>query len=86
MWNRNNYSRKFWDNSKGKCDQGNTILDGVEFRVSKIIYEDICIKVHGLLGWGFVCPSVSLAILRSAIVANAFSSDIKTHKSKIFPW
>ena len=85
MWNPNNYSRKFWDNSKCKCDQGKAILDGIEFRVSKIIYKDICIKVHGLWGWGFVCLSVSLSILRSAIVANAFSSALKTHKSKIFP-
>ena len=61
------------------------ILDGIEFRASKIIYKDICIKVHGLWGWGFVCPSVSRSILRSAIVANAFYSDLKTHKSQIFP-
>ena len=31
-----------------KCDQGKAILDGVEFRVSKIMYKDICIKEHGL--------------------------------------
>ena len=78
MWNHNNYSRKFWDNSKCKCDQGKAILDGTEYRVSNIIYRDICIKVHGLWVWGFVCPSVS-------IVANAFSGDLKTHKSQIFP-
>ena len=85
MWNHNNYSRKFWDNSKCKCDHEKAILDGIEFRVSKIILKDICIKVHGLWGWGFVCPSVSLSILRSAIVANAFCSNLKTHKSQIFP-
>ena len=61
------------------------ILDGIEFWASKIIYKDICIKVHGLWGWGFVCPSVSRSILRSAIVANAFYSDLKTRKSQIFP-
>ena len=80
-----NYSRKFWDNSKCKCDQGKSILDGIEFRVNNIILKDICIKVHELWGWGFVCPSVSLSILRSAIVANAFSSNLKTHKSEILP-
>ena len=88
MWKNgkhNNYSRKFWDNSICKCDQGKAILDGVEFRVSKIWYEDICIKVHGHWGWGFVCQSVSLSILRSVIVANAFSSNLKTHKSQFFP-
>ena len=85
MCNHNNYSRKFWDNSKCKCDQGKAILDGIEFRVSKIILKDICIKVHGLWGWGSVCPSVSISTLRSAIVANAFSSNLKTHKSQIFP-
>ena len=85
MWNHNNYSRKFWDNSKCKCDHEKAILDGIEFRVSKIILKDICIKVHGLWGWGFVCPSVSLNILRSAIVTNAFFSNLKTHKSQIFP-
>ena len=87
MWKNvkhNNYSRKFWDNSKCKCDQGKAILYGVEFRVSKIWYEDICIKVHGLWGWGFVCQSVSLSILRSVIVGNAFSSDLKTHKVNFF--
>ena len=31
-----------------KCDQGKAILDGLEFRVSKIIYKDIYIKVYGL--------------------------------------
>ena len=31
-----------------KCDQGKTILDGIEFRVSKIIYKDICLKADGL--------------------------------------
>ena len=85
MWNHNNCSRKFWDNFKCKCDQGKAIIDVIEFRVSKIIYIDVCIKVRGLWGWGFLCPSVSLSILRSAIVANAFSSDLKTHNSQIFP-
>ena len=28
-------------------DQRKAILDGIEFRVSKMIYKDICIKVHG---------------------------------------
>ena len=28
---------------------------------------------------------LSLSILRSAIVANTFSSNLKTHKSQIFP-
>ena len=83
MWNHNNYKRKFWKNSNCKCDQEKTILDGIEFRVSKMIYKDI--KVHWLWGWGFVCSSVLLGIVRSAIVANAFSSDLKTHKSQIFP-
>ena len=90
MINRNNYSKKCWDNSKCKCDQGKAILDGTEFCVSKVIYKDICKKVHGLWGWGFLCPSVSLSILRSAIVANAFTSNLKTHKGQIFsmiaPW
>ena len=81
MWNHNNYSRKFWDNSKCKCDQGKEILDGKEIRVSKIIYKDICIKyVDFEVGvW-----SVSLSILRYTIVANAFFSDLETHKSQIF--
>ena len=83
MWNHNNYSRKFRDNSKCKCDQGMAILDGVSG--SKMIYKDICIKVHGLWDWGFIYPSVSLSILRSAIVANAFPSNLKSHKSQIFP-
>ena len=85
MWNHNNYSRKFWDNSKCKCDQRKAILNGIEFRISKMIYKHICIKVHELWGWGFVCPSVSLSILRSTNFANAFSSDLKTQKSQIFP-
>ena len=83
MWNP--HSRKFWDNSKCKCEQGNVILDGIEFRVSKIIYKDICIKVHGIWGCGFVCPSVSFSILKSAIVANAFPSNLETQKSQNFP-
>ena len=29
MWNHNNYSRKFRDNFKCKCDQGKSILDGI---------------------------------------------------------
>ena len=41
-------------------------------------------KVYGLWGWGLVCASVSLTILRSTIVANAFSSDLETHKSQNF--
>ena len=85
MWNHNNYSRKFYNNSKCKCDQGQAILDGIEFRVRKIVYKDIYIKVYGLWGWGLGCASVSLTILRSIIVANAFSSDLETHKSQNFP-
>ena len=85
MWNHNNYSRKLWDNTKCKYDQWKANLDGIEFWVSKIIYKDICIKAHGLWGWAFVCPSVSLSILRSVIVANVFSSNLKTDKSQIFP-
>ena len=84
MWNHNNYSRKFWDNSKCKCDQEKAISDGIEFQVSKIICKDISIKVHGLWGWGFACTSMSLSILRSTIVAKTFSSNLKTHKSQIF--
>ena len=76
MWNHKNYSRKFWDNFKCKCDQGKAILDGIEFWVSKIIYKDICIKVHGFWGWGFLSTSMSLSILRCAIAANAFSSNL----------
>ena len=41
-----------FENFKCKCDQGKATLDGIEFRVRKMIYEDICIKVHGLSGWG----------------------------------
>ena len=84
MWNHNNYSRNFWYNYKCKCDQGKAILDGIEFRVSKIIDKYICIKVHGLWGWGFLCASMSLSILKCTTAANAFSSDIKTHKIQTF--
>ena len=90
MWSHNNYNRKFWDNYMWKCDQGKAILDGKELWVSKIIYKDICIKEHGIWGCGFVRTSISLSILRSTTVANAFSSDLETHKSQIFlmiaPW
>ena len=85
MWNHKNYSRKFWDNSNCKCDQGKSILDGIEFRVSKIIYKDIYIKEHGVWDCGLVRTSMLLSILRSTIVANAFSSDLETHKSQYFP-
>ena len=68
-----------------KCDQGKAILDGVEFRVSKIIYKDICIKEHGLWGWGLVCKSMSLSILRDKTAENALSSDLETRKSQNFP-
>ena len=61
-----------------------TRWNGIEQRVSKIIYKDICTKVHELWGWGFVCPSVSLSLLRYAIFANAFSSYLKTHKGQVF--
>ena len=30
-----------------KCDQRKSVLDGIEIRVSKIIYKDICIEDHG---------------------------------------
>ena len=50
-----------------------------------MIYKDICMKVHGIWGLAFVCPSVSFSMLMSAIVTNAFSSDLKTHKSQFFP-
>ena len=65
MWNYKNYSSKSQDNSKCKCDQGKAILDGIEFRVSKIIYNYIYIKVYGPWGWGLVCASVSVTILRT---------------------
>ena len=42
-------------------------------------------NITWIWGWDFVCPSVSLSILRSTFVTNAFSSDLKTHKSHIFP-
>ena len=85
MWSHNNYRRKFWGNCKCECDQGNAILDGIEFWVSKVIYKDICVNVHGLSGWGFVCPSVSLSTLRSAILRNSFFSNLRTYKSQNFP-
>ena len=85
MWIHNNYSRKCWDNSKCKCDQGKAILDGIELWVSKIIYKDICVKEHGLWDCGLVRSSISLNILRSTILANAFSSNLETHKSQNFP-
>ena len=34
------------------CDQGKVVSDGIKFPVSRIIYTDICIKVHGIWGWG----------------------------------
>ena len=58
--------------------------DEIEFRVSKILYEDIYIKVYEHWSGGLVCASVSLTNLKSAIVANAFSSDLETHKSQNF--
>ena len=84
MWNNCNYSRKFWDNSMCNCDQGKAILDEIEFRVRKIIYKDICIKVHGLWGWGLLCTSMSLSILKCTISTNAFSRDLKTYESQNF--
>ena len=36
-------------------------------------------------GWGFLCASMSLSILRCTIAANAFSSALKTYKSQTFP-
>ena len=85
MWNHNNYSSKFQDNSKCKCDQGKAILDGIEFRVSKIIYKDICRKVHRLWGWSLLCTLMSVSILRCTITANAFYSNLKMYKSQTFP-
>ena len=85
MWNHKIYSRKFWDNFRCNCDQGKAILDEIEFRVSKIMYKDICIKVHGLWVWVLSCASISLSISRGTIAANTFSSDLKTHISQTFP-
>ena len=62
MWNHSNYSSKFPDNSKYKCDQRKAILDGIEFWVSKMVYKDVCIKVHGFeVGASYVrqCHSAS---------------------------
>ena len=47
---------------KCKCDQRKAILDGIEFQVNKMIYKDICIKVHGFqVGASYVrqCRSAS---------------------------
>ena len=84
MWNHNNSSRKFLDNFKCKCDQRKANLDVIKLRVSKIIYKDICIKVHGLWGWGLLCTSMSLSILKCTISTNAFSRDLKTYESQNF--
>ena len=81
MWNHNNYSRKFWDNSKCKCDQGKAILDGKEIRVSKIIYKDICIKVCRLWGWGVVSITQHLKVYNCR---KCVFNDLETHKSQIF--
>ena len=35
---KSQHSRKFWDNSMCKRDQGKAILDEIEFRFSKILY------------------------------------------------
>ena len=70
-------------NSKCKSDQGKAILDAIEFRVSKMIYKEICIKEHGLWGWDLVYTSMLLNIVRCTIASNAFSSDLETIKSKI---
>ena len=83
-WNQNNYSREFQDNSNCKCDQGKAISDVIEFWVSKMIYRDTDIKVYGLWGWSLVYASVSLTMLRSTFVVNAFSSDLETHKTQNF--
>ena len=80
MWNHKNYSRKFWD----KRDQRAAILDGIEFRFSKIICRNICLKVQGLWGWCLLFAPMSLSILRFTIAANAFSSDLNTYKSQSF--
>ena len=84
MWNRNNYSRKFWDNLKRKCEQGKANLEGI-VSISKIIYKETYIKAHGLRGWALVCALVSLSILRSTIAANAFSSNLENHTTQNFP-
>ena len=45
-----------------KYDQRKAILDGIEFRLSKMIYKDIYIKVHGFeVGTWYVrqCHSAS---------------------------
>ena len=45
----------------------------MEFRLSKAIYKDICIKEeHELLGWGLVNTPVSLSMLRYTVAGNAF--------------
>ena len=62
MPNHDNYSKKFWGNSKSKCDERKAILDGIELRVSKMIYRDICMKVSGFeVGASYVrqCHSAS---------------------------
>ena len=82
--NHNNYSRKFWDNSKCKCDQGKATLERI-ISVCKIIHKEIYIKVHGLRGWALVCASVSLSILRSTIATSACSSNLETHTTQNFP-
>ena len=61
------------------------ILDEIKFRVSEIMYKDVYINIYGLWVWGLVCTSVSVAISRSTIVANAFSSHLETHKSQNVP-
>ena len=68
-----------------KCDEGKANLDGIEFRVNKIMCKEVCIKEYRLWGWGLVCALMSLSILRCTIAANAFSSDLETHKSHNFP-
>ena len=69
---------------KSKFDEGKVILDEIQFGVCKIIYKDIYMKVYGIWSGGLVCESVLLTIIRSAIVANAFSRDLETHKSQNF--
>ena len=58
----------------------------MEFRLSKAIYKDICIKEeHELLGWGLVSTPVSLSMLRYTVAGNAFSSDLETNESENVP-
>ena len=80
MVNRKNYCRKLWDNSYWKA-----MIDVIEFWVSKIIYKGPRIKEHRIWGWGLICASKSLRVLRCTIVSNEFSSDLETHERQDYP-